>query len=166
MKMHSLLIFFLLVVEPAKASYTSKFWLSPKSQQVQLLNHETKSMVLINLEYYALKMFLYRYEIIKAGNFDPVLSTINEAKDLKKIIPLIDDVEYIGLSGERFGDLDENFVSYSVFGSKPSLNETFKTQKEMDVFLIKRLLSRLFSNNEQMIKAKPISACNEFLAQM
>lgn len=156
-----LFITLLLFSTPSHATYVSKFWLSPKSQQVQISNLETKSMLMLYLEYDALKMFLYNYEIIHAGQRDPILSEIKGPLDFHKIMPLIGRVDYISMTHERFGDLDEDFISRSVFGQKTNL--IFDTEKQMDIFLIKRLLTTLFRNEAQLKRAKNITSCQEYL---
>lgn len=147
----------------ANATYVSKFWLTPKTQQLQITNTETKSMLLLNMEYDALKMFLYSYELTHAGNYDPVLSEVSVPEKFHKLIPLIESVEHISMSHKRFGDLDEDFVSYSVFGMEPEKGLVFSTEKEMDIYLIKRMLSKLFKDEYHYGRAKNTSSCLEYL---
>ena len=139
----------------ANATYVSKFWLYPKSMQVQISNSESKSMMMIDLEYDALKMFLYKYSVLRVGD-DKILNEINEPKDFILLTEVMGSLEYVQINGSRFGELDENFQTYSVFGS-------VKDQSKPDDELIKDLLYRLFLNHERFANAVLIDECARYL---
>lgn len=150
-----LILFIMTFSLNAQAKYTSKFWLYPKSMQVQISNSESKSMMMIDLEYDALKMFLYKYSVLRVGD-DKILNEINEPKDFILLTEVMGNLEYVQINGSKFGELDEDFQTYSVFGS-------VKDQSKPDDELIKDLLSRLFSNHERFANAVLIDECARYL---
>lgn len=149
-------------------SYNVKFWLWPQSLQVQVINPETGASTLVFLKYDPLKKFLYEYEINHAG-FDSRLSQIQSLEDIKKLRLFYNykNVEYIQINGERFGSLDENFVSRSVFGApdKQIINQSQLMKGHRgDVYLINQLIDGLF-NSEFYVNAKDVTPvfCGRFL---
>lgn len=149
-------------------SYQVKFWLWPQSMQVQVINPHSGASTLVFLKYDPLKMFLYEYEINHAG-FDQRLAQIQSLEDIKRLRLFYNykTVEYIQINGERFGALDENFVSRSVFGSpdKEIMSRVSQMQRQQaDVFMINHLFERLF-RADFYLNAKDVTSvfCGRFL---
>lgn len=142
----------------AQAEYVSKFWLEPQAMQLQLSSPSNKSMVLISLEYDPLKIYLRSFEITHAGAKDPILSSIKGPQDMYNLLPLIDTVEHISMSHPRFGELTEDFKSYSIFGARPKSKHNFN-----DVDLIKRLLHNLFYDQDRYKNAVDLNSCEAYL---
>lgn len=151
-------------------AYSSKFWLWSNSMQVQIINPQTRASVLMYFTYDPLKQYLRTYEVTHLGK-DALLEEIRHPSDFIKIRSFIkiNTVEHIGLHAPRFGSLDENFVSRSVFGSPTdrTLARTVTMEpKELDVFLINTLIHRLFSNPDtykNATSAAQTKTCKSYL---
>lgn len=151
-------------------TYSSKFWLWPTSMQVQIINDQTRSSVIMFLSYDPLKQYLKSYEVEHLGK-DPVLEQFKGPSDFKNIRSFIDirSVQHIALHGPRFGDTDESFVNRSIFGyanTRNSIRSVFMDYKEMDVYLIKVLVHRLFKNPDTYKNAVDVTTpltCKRYL---
>lgn len=149
--------------------YTTKFWLWPQSMQIQISSEMSKATILVYLSYDPLKKYLHEYEITRMG-YDPLLSEIKTVEDFKRLKNFIDykTVEYIKLNGQRFGGLDENFITRSVF-NEPDMKTSIRlaemsTRTQADTYLITKTLDFLFLG-EDYLKATDVSPknCSRFL---